>query len=84
METKKCFDCKIEKPLNEFTINKRAYSLKSDKGRNIVCLDCCEKKAINQLSCVQFNFEKNNFDIIYFKNKKEVTEYFINERKHNT
>jgi hypothetical protein len=84
MDAKKCFTCKVDKPLTEFTINRRKYSLKSDKGRNIVCIDCCEKKALEQLSCVQFNFTTNQFDIIHFENEEQAKEYYITLRKNNT
>lgn len=74
----------MEKPLTEFTINRRKYSLPSDKGRNIVCLDCCEEKALKQLSCVSFNFTTNQFDIVHFESVDKVKEYYAAQRKTNT
>ena len=32
METLKCFECKIEKPLSKYAPNRRKYQIKSNKG----------------------------------------------------
>ena len=88
MQTKSCFKCKLNKPLDEFPINKRSYQLKSDLGRCITCWDCEEAKAINDLSVIRLNFETNKFDIIKFENEQEAMEFIKKERdekhSHNT
>lgn len=76
MDSKKCFKCNIIKTLDKFTVNKRKYCLPSDKGTNIVCESCTKKRALKEMSLVVFNFETDRFEIIYFKTKKEVNEYF--------
>jgi hypothetical protein len=76
MESKKCFTCKIEKPLNQFDIDRMKYQLKSDKGTCKVCKECELNKALKTLSIIRYNFEIMKFEIINFDNADEVLNYF--------
>jgi hypothetical protein len=79
METLRCFNCGIEKPLEKFKDNKRKYQVKSAKGKCIVCKACSFHKALNTLSVVRYNFEENNFKVIHFKDKYEVLDFYETE-----
>lgn len=79
METLKCFNCNIEKPLIKFKENKRVYQTKSSKGRCLVCKLCSFVDALNTLSIVRFNYETNAFEVKKFNNKGEVVEFFDSE-----
>lgn len=76
MEKKKCFTCKVEKPLSEFEVNRMKYRLKSDLGVCIVCKDCELARALEALSIVKYDFTINKFVIIDFQTKEEVLEHF--------
>ena len=79
METLKCFECNIEKPLVKFADNKRVYQTKSSKGKCIVCKLCSFQKALEILSVVRFNYTDNKFEVIKFENQCEVVEFFQKE-----
>jgi hypothetical protein len=66
--------------LDNFTENKRHYTLKTDLGRNRVCKICNFESAVKKKSIVQYNFQELKFDIIKFDTLGEVGEYFT---KHN-
>lgn len=76
METLKCFNCGIEKPLEKFKDNKRTYQIKSSKGKCIVCKACSFHKALKTLSVVRYDFEEKKFKVIYFKNQHEVLDFY--------
>lgn len=78
--TKQCFGCKKEKSLESFSDNS-CFVLRSDKGKNRVCVSCDFKRALNQLSIVRPNpnkEDKNRYIIIEFKNKESVLDFYIN------
>lgn len=73
--TKKCFYCKIEKPLDCFSINKRKYQVKADQGRCISCKQCFLEQSINDLSVIYFDFEFNKYIIEKFETSEEVIKF---------
>lgn len=77
---KECFKCKRMLSLDNFTENKRHYTLKTDLGKNRVCKICTFESAVKKKSIVQYNFEESKFGIIKFDTIGEVGEYFT---KHN-
>lgn len=79
METLKCFNCHIEKPLSKFKDNKRAYQIKSAKGKCIICKACSFHKALKTLSVVRYDFEEKTFKVIHFENQYEVLDFFDKE-----
>lgn len=79
-ETKKCFYCKIEKPLNCFSINKRKYQVKEEKGRCISCKQCFLEQSIKDLSVIYFDFELNKYIIEKFETAEEVIKFIENEK----
>ena len=80
METLKCFECKIEKPLSKYVPNRRKYQIKSNKGRCIICKKYVFHSAITKLYVVRYNFDENKFEIIKFKDANEAVE-FINKEE---
>lgn len=79
-ETKKCFYCKIEKPLDDFSINKRKYQVKKEKGRCISCKQCFLEQSIKDLSVIYFDFELNKYIIEKFETAEEVIKFIENEK----
>lgn len=79
MESLRCFECKIEKPLEKFSPNRRKYQIKSSKGRCIICKKCVLHNAITKLYVVRYNFEENAFKIIKFKDPNEAVEFVTKE-----
>lgn len=77
---KKCFNCKVEKPLSEFEINRMKYQVKADLGTCIVCKECELARALEALSVIKYDFTINKFVTIDFQTKEEVVEYFKNKR----
>lgn len=73
---KKCFTCKVEKPLSEFDINRMKYQVKADLGTCIVCKECELTKAIETLSVIKYDFIISKFITINFQTKEEVLEHF--------
>jgi hypothetical protein len=80
MESLKCFECKIEKPLEKFAPNRKKYQIKSSKGRCIVCKKCVLHNAITKLYVVRYNFDDSKFEIIHFKDANEAVE-FVNKEE---
>ncbi len=80
MESLRCFECKIEKPLEKFAPNKRKYQVKSNKGRCMVCKKCVLHNAVTKLSVVRYDFDENTFKIIKFNDPNEAVE-FINKEE---
>jgi hypothetical protein len=80
METLKCFNCNIHKPLVKYKPNNRVYQTKSSKGMCLVCKLCSFTEALNKLSVVRYDYDKLTFVVINFKNKCEVVEFFENEQ----
>ena len=78
-ETKKCFYCKIEKPLEDFSINKRKYQVKQEKGRCISCKQCFLEQSIKDLSVIYFDFELNKYIIEKFETAEEVIKFIEDE-----
>jgi hypothetical protein len=66
--------------LNEYTDNKRGYTLKTDMGKNRVCKICNFDSAVKKKSLVSFNYEQKKFEVITFNNIGEVGEYFENNK----
>lgn len=79
METLRCFNCGVEKPLKKFKDNTRKYQIKSAKGKCIVCKACSFHKALSTLSVVRYNFEENIFKVITFENKCDIVDFFDKE-----
>jgi oligoribonuclease NrnB/cAMP/cGMP phosphodiesterase (DHH superfamily) len=77
---KQCFECRRMLSLDNFTDNKRHYTLKTDLGKNRVCKICTFERAVKNRSIVQYNFEDKKFDNIKFDDIGQVAEFFI---KHN-
>lgn len=73
---KKCFTCKVEKPLSEFEVNRMKYQVKADLGTCIVCKECELAKAIKTLSVIKYDFEQGKFVLIKFNTENEVINYF--------
>jgi hypothetical protein len=72
MESKRCFECKKIKKLDNFSINLRKYQLKADKGRCIVCHTCTKTRALRDMKLIILNFETQKFETLYFKSKNQV------------
>ncbi len=79
METLRCFECGVDKPLKKFKDNTRKYQIKSAKGKCIVCKACSFHKALKTLSVVRYDFEEKNFKVIKFNNQYEVLDFFDKE-----
>ena len=62
--------------LDEYTDNKRIYTLKTDMGKNRVCKICNFDSAVKNKSLVKYDFEQRIFVVINFNNIGEVGEYF--------
>jgi hypothetical protein len=62
--------------LNEYTDNKRGYTLKTDMGKNRVCKICNFDSAVKKKSLVKYDYEQKKFEVITFNNIGEVGEYF--------
>jgi hypothetical protein len=80
METLKCFECKIEKPLSKYAPNRRKYQIKSNKDRCIICKKYVFHSSITKLYVVRYNFDENKFEIIKFKDANEAVA-FINKEE---
>ena len=79
METLKCFECKIEKPLSKYAPNRRKYQIKAYKGMCMICKKCALHNAITKLQVVRYNFDENKFEIIKFKDANEAVEFITKE-----
>lgn len=75
---KKCFYCKIEKPLNEFSLDRRKYQIKADLGTCKGCKQCYLEQSIRDLSVIYFDFEIDKFVIEKFETKEEVIKFIEN------
>lgn len=73
---KQCFSCRRMLPLENFTENKRHYTLKTDLGRNRVCKICVFESSVKNLTIIHYNFEQRKFDNIKFDDIGQVAEYF--------
>jgi len=73
---KQCFQCRRMLSLDEYTDNKRIYTLKTDMGKNRVCKICNFDSAVKKKSLVKYDFEQSKFVVINFNNIGEVGEYF--------
>ena len=62
--------------LDEYTDNKRIYTLKTDMGKNRVCKICNFDSAVKKKSLVKYDYEQSKFVVINFNNIGEVGEYF--------
>lgn len=62
--------------LDEYTDNKRIYTLKTDMGKNRVCKICNFDSAVKKKSLVKYDYEQRIFVVINFNNIGEVGEYF--------
>lgn len=62
--------------LDEYTDNKRIYTLKTDMGKNRVCKICNFDRAVKNKSVVRYDYEQSKFVVIKFNNICEVGEYF--------
>lgn len=74
---KECFYCKIEKPLDDYQINRRKYQVKADKGRCISCKQCFLEQSIKDMSVIYFNFEINKYEIVNFETEQEVINFIL-------
>ena len=63
--SRKCFTCQIEKPLSDFTPNRRKYQIKKYMGMLLNCDECILEKTKDQRSCVYFNFDTNKYNVGY-------------------
>ena len=75
MESKRCFECKKIKRLDNFSINLRKYQLKADKGRCIVCHTCIKARALKDMKLIILNTETQKFETLYFKSKNKVLKH---------
>jgi hypothetical protein len=73
---KQCFKCRRMLSLDEYTDNKRIYTLKTDMGKNRVCKICNFDSAVKKKSLVKYDYEQSKFVVINFNNIGEVGEYF--------
>jgi hypothetical protein len=78
---KQCFECRRMLDLDNFTDNKRQYTLKTDLGKNRVCKICTFERSVKNKSLVKYNFEDNKFYNIKFDDIGQVAEYFIKNNK---
>ena len=62
--------------LDEYTDNKRIYTLKTDMDKNRVCKICNFDRAVKNKSVVRYDYEQSKFVVIKFNNIGEVGEYF--------
>jgi hypothetical protein len=75
MESKRCFECKKIKKLDNFSINPRKYQLKADKGRCIVCHTCIKARALRDMKLIILNAETQKFETLYFKSNNQVLKH---------
>lgn len=73
---KQCFECRRTLSLDNFTDNRRHYTLKTDLGKNRVCKICTFERSVKSKSLIQYNFEDKRFDNIKFDDIGQVAEYF--------
>jgi hypothetical protein len=73
---KQCFQCRRMLSLDEYTDNKRIYTLKTDMDKNRVCKICNFDRAVKNKSVVRYDYEQSKFVVIKFNNIGEVGEYF--------
>ena len=79
MQTLRCFECKIEKPLSKYKPNRRLYQVKANKGMCIICKKCVLYNALTKLYVVRYNFDENKFEIIKFKDANEAVDFIDKE-----
>ena len=77
--SRKCFTCQVEKPLSDFTPNRRKYQIKKYKGMLLNCDECILEKTKDQRSCVHFNFETNKYEVHNFKTDEEILLFYDNK-----
>lgn len=75
---KKCFLCKVPKPLSEYDPDRRKYQLKPDMNTCKVCKICDYNRALDELSIVRYNYETEKFEVIKFKDKEDVKTFYSN------
>ena len=63
-------------PLDNFTDNKRQYTLKTDLGKNRVCKLCTFESSVKSRSLIKYNFEERKFNNIKFDDIGQVADYF--------
>ena len=79
MESRKCFTCQIEKPLSNFTPNRRKYQVKRYLGMLLNCDECILDKTKRQKGTVWFNFDTNKFEVHNFKTDEEILLFYDNK-----
>jgi hypothetical protein len=79
VNSKKCFLCKVLKPLSEYDPDNRKYQLKPDMNTCKVCKVCELKRAIESLSIVRYNYEIEKFEVINFKDEEDVKRYYASK-----
>ena len=77
--SRKCFTCQIEKPLSDYTPNRRKYQIKKYKGMMLNCDECILEKTKDQRSCVYFNFDTNKYEVHNFKTEEEILLFYDNK-----
>ena len=76
MESRKCFTCQVEKPLSDFTENRRKYQVKRYLGMLLNCDECILDKTKRQKGTVWFNFDTNKFDNFNFETEEEMLLFY--------
>lgn len=79
MENRKCFSCQVEKPLSDFTENRRKYQIKKYLGMLLNCDECILDKTKRQKGTVWFNFETNKFEVFNFETEEEILLFYDNK-----
>jgi hypothetical protein len=62
--------------MEAFSKNNRKSCLRSDMGRNKVCIACNIERAKESMSCLEFNYKTGKFDKLIFANEQQIYEHF--------
>jgi hypothetical protein len=76
MESRKCFTCQVEKPLSDFTPNRRKYQIKKYLGMLLNCDECILYKTSKNKGTVWFNFDINKFEVHNLETEDEILLFF--------
>jgi hypothetical protein len=77
--SRKCFTCQIDKPLSDYTPNRRKYQVKQYLGMMLNCDECILDSAVKRKGCVHFNFETNKFEVHNFETDEEMLLFYDNK-----
>lgn len=72
----KCFTCNVDKPLSEYTPNRRKYQIKKYMGMMLNCDECILENTRKRKGTVWFNFDTYKFDNFNFETEEEMLLFF--------